>query len=48
MLNEAKIPNVYWREAIYTTVYVQNIGQLRVNSDKNPYELWFGRLTSFK
>ena len=48
MLNEAKLPDGYWREAIYTTVYVQNRGQLRVNSDKSPYEIWFGRPTSVK
>ena len=45
---ETKLPNGYWREAIYIVVYVQNRGQLRVNSDKTPYELWFGRPTSVK
>jgi hypothetical protein len=45
MLNEAKLPNIYWREAIYTIVYILNISQLRVNHDKTPYELWFGRPT---
>ena len=48
MLNEAKLPDGYWREAVYTVVYVQNIGQLRLNSDKTPYELWFGRPASIK
>ena len=48
MLNEAKFPDNYWREAIYTTVYIQNRGQLRVNNDKTTYELWFGRPTSVK
>ena len=48
MLNEAKISDNYWREAIYTTVYIQNIRQLRVNSDETPYELWFGIKTSIK
>ena len=43
MLNEAKLPNGYWREAVYTDVYVQNRGQLRVNSDKTSYEIWFER-----
>ena len=38
MLNEEKLLDGYWREAIYTTVYVLNRGQLRVNSDKTPYE----------
>ena len=48
MLNEAKISDNYWREVIYTTIYVQNRGQLKVNSVKTPYELWFGRTTSVK
>ena len=46
MLNEAKIPNGYWRESIYTIVYVQNRGHLRVNGDNSPYELWFRRPNS--
>ena len=48
MLNEEKIPDGYWREVVYTTIYIQNRRQLRVNSDKTPYELWFGRPTSVK
>ena len=48
MLKEAKLHDSYWREAVYTTVYVQNRGQLRVNSHKTPYELWFGRPVSVK
>ena len=43
MLNEAKLHDGYWREAAHTIVYVQNRGKIRVNSDKTPYELWFGR-----
>lgn len=42
MFNEAKISDIFWREAIYKTVYIQNRGQLRVNIDKTPYELWKG------
>ena len=26
MLNEAKLPDGYWREAIHTVVYIQDIG----------------------
>jgi hypothetical protein len=48
MLNEAKLPYIYWREEIYTTVYTLNIAQLRVNHEKTPYELWFGRPSSVK
>jgi transposase InsO family protein len=43
MLNEAKLSDGYWREVVSTTIYILNRGQLRVNSDKTPYELWFGR-----
>ena len=48
MLNEEKLPDAYWREAVYTTVYVLNRGQLRVNNDKNYFELWYGIPTSVK
>ena len=30
MLNEAKLSNAYWREALYTAVYILNRGELRV------------------
>ena len=48
MLNEGKLPNIYWREAIYTAVYVTNRGQIRVNNDKTPYELSYDRAPSVK
>ena len=48
MLNEAKLSNSFWREAVYTIVYILKIGQLRVNKDKTPYELWYGRLALVK
>jgi regulator of extracellular matrix RemA (YlzA/DUF370 family) len=48
MLNEAKLPDKFWRDAIYTTVHILNRAQLRPNHDKTPYELWFGRPTSVK
>ena len=48
MLNEAKLPDMYWREAVYTTVYILNRGQLGVNNDKTPYHLWYGRPASVK
>ena len=41
MLNEAKLSDAYWREAVYTAVYILNRGQLGVNKDKTPYELWY-------
>ena len=43
MLSEAKLSDGYWREAISTTIHILNRGQLQINSNKNPYELWYGR-----
>ena len=34
MINEEKLSDAYWREAIHTIVYILNRGQLRVNKDK--------------
>ena len=48
MFNEAKLSDSFWREAIYKTVYRLNRGQLGVNKDNPPYELWYGRLASVK
>jgi hypothetical protein len=48
MLNEAKLPYLYWREEIYTTIYILDITQLRFNHDKTPYALWFGIPTLVK
>jgi hypothetical protein len=48
MLNEAILSYGYWREVVSTTVYILNRGQLEINSDKTPYELWFGRAPSVK
>jgi transposase InsO family protein len=39
MLNEAKLPDTFWREAINTTIYILNRAQIRVNSGNTPYEL---------
>jgi hypothetical protein len=48
MLNEEKLSDGYWREFVRTTIYILNRGQLRINSNKNPYELWFVRAPSVK
>ena len=39
MLNEAKLSDSFWREVVYTVVYILNRGKLKVNKDKTPYEL---------
>jgi transposase InsO family protein len=43
MLNETKIQDKFWRDAICTKVHKLNRAQLRPNHDKTPYEIWFGR-----
>ena len=48
MLNEAKLSDSFWREVVYTAFYTLKIGQFRVNKDKTPYKLWYGRPTSIK
>ena len=48
MLNEAKLSDGFWREEVYTIVYIFNRGQLIMNKDKTPCELWYGRPASIK
>jgi len=39
---EANVPQMFWREAVSTAVYTLNRVQIRSNTGKTPYELWFG------
>jgi DNA-binding transcriptional MerR regulator len=48
MMNEKNIGQTYWVEAIHTAVHVLNKAHLIPQSDKTPYELWFGRPASIK
>jgi hypothetical protein len=48
MMNEKNIGQTYWVEAIHTTIHVLNKAHLRPQSDKTPYELWYGRPASIK
>ena len=43
MLNEKRLSYGYWREAIRKFVHILNRGQLQINSNKNQYELWYGK-----
>ena len=43
MLNESKLNDKFWGQAVHTTVYIMNKGLLRSKNDKTPYELWIGR-----
>jgi hypothetical protein len=48
MMNEKNIGQTYWVEAIHKAVHVLNKSHLRPQSDKTPYELWYGRHASIK
>jgi hypothetical protein len=48
MLNEAKLLDMFWREVINIAVYILNRGQIIVNNNKTPYELWKGRPRTVK
>ena len=48
MMNERNISQTFWVEAIHTAVHILNKAHLRPNSDKTPYEMWFGRSASIK
>jgi hypothetical protein len=43
MLMDSKLAYVIWVQEVHTIVFIQNIGMLKNNSDKTPYELWKGR-----
>jgi transposase InsO family protein len=48
MMSEKNIAKTYWVESIHTFVHILNKSHLRPQSDKTPYELWFGRPASIK
>ncbi|XP_059076415.1 uncharacterized protein LOC131067604 [Cryptomeria japonica] len=48
MLNEAKLPDKFWKEAVHTAVYILNRAQIRIRTAYTPYELWYGKTTNVK
>jgi hypothetical protein len=48
MMSERDISQTFWVEVVHTVVHILNKAHLRPNSDKTPYELWFGRPASIK
>lgn len=48
MLNESRLSDSYSREVVSVTIHILNRGQLKINSNNTPYELWFGRAPSVK
>ena len=48
MLAENDVSKMFWRESIYTIVYTMNRVQVRKDTNKTPYELWFGHSPTVK
>jgi hypothetical protein len=48
MLMDSKLTDIFWTQAVHTTVHIQNRVMLRNNTNKTPYELWKGRPANVK
>jgi hypothetical protein len=48
MLKDSKLGDIFWVQAIHTTVHILNKGIPRSNNDKTLYELWKGRPENVK
>ena len=48
MLKEKGLPNIFWAEAVYTTVYMLNRCPTKSVKDKTPIEAWNGKKPSAK
>jgi hypothetical protein len=48
LLNDSKLSDILWGQAVHTVVHILNRGFIRSNSEKTPYELWKGRLDNFR
>lgn len=48
MLQDAKLDNKFWCQAVLATIHILNRSLLRTNNEKTPYELWIGILANLK
>jgi hypothetical protein len=48
MLDDSGTPDTFWGEAAHTAANILNKAHVRVNSDKTPYELWYGKSPTVK
>jgi hypothetical protein len=48
LLMDSKLTDIFWKQAVHTTIHIQNRVMLKNNTDKTPYELWKGRPTNVK
>ena len=42
MLAENDVSKTFWREVVNTSVYTMNRVQVRNDTNRTPYEMWFG------
>lgn len=42
MLEESRLPQYLWSEAVNTATYIRNRSSTKLLKDKTPYECWFG------
>ena len=47
-MNDSKIGDIFWVQAVYTGVHILNKEFLRSKSDKRPYGVWKGIPTNVK
>ena len=48
MLVENDVSKTFWKEVMNTIVYIMNGVQVRKDTNKTPYELWFGHSPTVK
>jgi hypothetical protein len=48
MIMDSKLIDIFWTQAVHTTVHIRNRVMLKNNTDKTPYELQKGRPTNVK
>ena len=48
MLAENDVFMMFWREVVNTLVYTMNKVQVKKDTNKTPYELWFGHSLTIK
>ena len=48
MVVENDVSKTFWREVVNTIVYTMNRVQVKKDTNKTPYELWFGHSPTVK
>jgi len=48
MLDESGTPATFWGEVSFTVMTILNEANVQVNSNKTPYELWYGKPLTVK